>query len=78
MRPANSIYIPSTVEYHDKRYTIKRLIKEIPEENPDYWKSIIPHDIVLRKDGLLWFLIEITEVFPIDIKYGKEEETKDT
>ncbi len=78
MRPANSMYIPPTVEYQDKRYTINRLIREIPEENPDYWKSFIPHDIVLRKDGFLWFLQEITEVFPIDINYGKEKETTNT
>ena len=75
MRPANSMYIPPTVEYQDKRYTINRLIREIPEEDPEYWKSIIPHDIVLKKDGLLWFLQEITEVFPIDIQHGKEETT---
>jgi len=78
MNPRNIVTRSPTVEYQDKRYTINRLIKVVEEEDPEYWKSIIPHDIVLKKDGMLWFLYEITEVFPIDIKHDKEEETKDT
>jgi hypothetical protein len=77
MNPRNIVTRSPTVEYQDKRYTINRLIKVVEEEDPEYWKSIIPHDIVLKKDGMLWFLYEITEVFPIDIKHDKEE-TKDT
>jgi hypothetical protein len=78
MNPRNIVTRSPTVEYQDKRYTINRLIKVVEEEDPEYWKSIIPHDIVLKKDGMLWFLYEITEVFPIDTKHDKEEETKDT
>ena len=37
--------------YKDKRYKVKRLVKEDPEEDIDYWKSIIPHDIVLKKNN---------------------------
>ena len=78
MNPRNIVTKSPTVEYQDKRYIINRLVRDVEEEDPEYWKSIIPHDIVLKKDGMLWFLYEITEVFPIDIKHGKEEETKDT
>jgi|TARA_R110000751_G_scaffold37524_1_gene90897 hypothetical protein len=78
MNPPNIVTKLQTVEYQDKRYTINRLVRDVEEENPDYWKSIIPHDIVLKKDGMLWFLYEITEVFPIDIIHDKKEEPKDT
>ena len=62
MRPTNSLCFLPTVEYQNKRFNVRRLVKEDPDENIEFWKSIIDHDIVLRKDGLLWFLIEITEV----------------
>ncbi len=62
MRPTNSMYISPTVEYQDKRFNIKRLVREDPNENIDFWKNLISHDVVLRKDGYLWFLIEISEV----------------
>ena len=61
MRPTNSMYISPTVEFQDKRFNIKRLVREDPNENIEYWKSIITHDVVLRKDGYLWFLIEISD-----------------
>jgi len=61
MRPTNSLYIQPTIEYQDKRFNIQRLVRENPNENIEYWKSIINHDVVLRKDGYLWFLIEISD-----------------
>lgn len=61
MRPTNSLYIPPTIEYQDRRFNIRRLVRENPEENIEYWKHIIEHDVVLRKDGYLWFLIEISD-----------------
>ena len=54
--------------YKDKRYKVKRLVKEDPEEDIDYWKSLIPHDIVLKKDGKLWFLTEMTDAIIIEEK----------
>ena len=66
MRPTNSMYISPTVEFQDKRFNIKRLVREDPNENIEYWKNIIEHDVVLRKDGYLWFLIEITEIEILD------------
>ena len=56
------MYISPTVEFQNKRFNIKRLVREDPNENIEYWKSIITHDVVLRKDGYLWFLIEISDV----------------
>jgi len=61
MRPTNSMYILPTIEYQDRRFNIRRLVREDPNENIEYWKSIIAHDVVLRKDGYLWFLIEISD-----------------
>lgn len=62
MRPTNSLCFLPTVEFQNKRFNVKRLIKEDPNENIEFWKNLIEHDTVLRKDGYLWFLIEITAV----------------
>lgn len=62
MRPTNSLYITPNVDYNDKLYNIIRLVKYIPEENINFWKSIIKHDLVLKKDGFLWFLDEIIDI----------------
>ena len=53
----------SNYEYQGKRFNVRRVLKEDPNENIEYWKSLIDHDIVLRKDGFLWFLIEISNIF---------------
>mgnify|MGYP003150429441 CR=1 FL=1 len=52
----------SKIIYKDKRYKLKRKIKEDPEEDLDFWKSIIPHDLVLKNNNIYWFLEEITEI----------------
>ena len=62
MRPTNSLCFLPTVEYQNKRFNVRRLVKEDPDENIEFWKSIVDHDIVLRKDGFLLFLVEIIEV----------------
>tara|TARA_R110000782_G_scaffold21344_2_gene57455 strand:+ start:2212 stop:2415 length:204 start_codon:yes stop_codon:yes gene_type:complete len=62
MRPTPSMYILPTVEYQNKRFNIKRLVREDPNENIEFWKSIIEHDVVLRKDNYLWFLTEIIDI----------------
>jgi hypothetical protein len=62
MRPTNSLYITPNVDHNDKLYNIIRLVKYIPEENINFWKSIIKHDLVLKKDGFLWFLDEIIDI----------------
>ena len=62
--------------YKDKRYKVKRLVTENPEEDIDYWKSLIPHDIVLKKNGKLWFLTEITDAIILEEDGGINQKTK--
>ena len=57
------------ISYKDNRYIVKRVIKNEPEENLDFWKSKIQHDLALKKDSEFWFLNEITEIF--DLNDGK-------
>ena len=57
------------ISYKDNRYIVRRIIKNEPEENLDFWKSIIQHDLALKKDSEFWFLNEITEIF--DLNDGK-------
>ena len=61
MRPTNSLCFLPTIEFQNKRFNVRRLVKEDPDENIEFWKSLIDDDIVLRKDGYLWFLIEISD-----------------
>jgi len=61
MRPTTSLYITPNVDYKDKLYKVKRLVEYNPDENVEFWKSIIYHDLILKKDGFYWFLIEITD-----------------
>ena len=46
MRPTTSLYITPNVDYKDKLYKIKRLVKYNPDENINFWKSIIKHDLI--------------------------------
>ena len=54
------------IPFNDKLYLVKKIIKE--EHNPiiDNWKLILGADIVLRKEGLLYFLetVEDLEIIP--------------
>ena len=50
------------INYKDKRYIVKKMIKIYNEKNVDYFKSKIHHDLVLKRLGKYYFLDEITEV----------------
>ena len=50
------------ISYKDNRYIIKRIIKNEPEDHLDFWKAVVIHDLVLKKNDEFWFLQEITEV----------------
>ena len=50
------------ISYKDNRYIVKRIIKNEPEDHLDFWKSIIQHDLALKKNSEFWFLNEIIEV----------------
>jgi hypothetical protein len=56
------------LNFQGKLYIIKRVLKE--EYNPDVeiWKEHLGADLVLRKDGLLYFVEEIPdlEILPND------------
>ena len=50
------------INYKDKRYIVKKMIKIYNEKNVDYFKFKIHHDLVLKRLGKYYFLDEITEV----------------
>jgi len=47
---------PDFINFQDKLYIIKRLLKEEDKPIIDVWKEHLRADIVLRKDGMLYFL----------------------
>jgi hypothetical protein len=49
------------LEYNDKLYIIKRTIKESSKPIVDVWKEHLSADIVLKKDGIFYFLQEVQE-----------------
>jgi hypothetical protein len=53
------------ISFQDSLYLIRKVIKE--EHGPviDTWKEHLRADIVLRKDGLLFFLERVLDVEPI-------------
>ena len=55
------------LNFEDKLYIVKRTIYESHKPNVSLWKNHLRADKVLRKDGILYFLIEITEVDYEDI-----------
>lgn len=58
-----------TVEYKDKLYKIQRLIKESHNPIIDTWKTHLNSDLVLKKEGLYYFLELIA-----DVEYIEEAE----
>lgn len=50
------------LHFNDKLYLLKKVLRE--EHNPiiDSWKEHLRADLVLRKDGLLYFLEEVVEL----------------
>lgn len=54
----NQEFIP----FQDKLYLLKRTLKEADRPIVDTWKEHLRADIVLRKDGLLYFLQEVVDL----------------
>ena len=50
------------LHFNDKLYIIKKLIKEDHNPNIETWKEHLRADLVLRKDGLLYFLEEVVDL----------------
>lgn len=67
--------IPITfIDYNQSLYILKRIIKESSRPILDDWKEHLNADIVLKKDGLFYFLQKVDEVQTIeedDIKLGE-------
>lgn len=49
------------LEYNNNLYSIIRTIKESSKPIIDDWKEHLQADLVLKKDGLFYFLKEIQE-----------------
>lgn len=50
------------LHFNEKLYVIKKLIRE--DHNPvvETWKEHLRADLVLRKDGILYFLEEVVDL----------------
>lgn len=57
------------LEYNNKLYIIKRTIKESSKPIIDAWKEHLQADLVLKKEGIFYFLQEIQEA---QIELGSE------
>ena len=58
MYPLTKQFIP----FNEKLFLVKRILKEEHGPNIDAWKEYLGVDIVLRKEGLLYFLETVEEL----------------
>lgn len=59
------------ITFQDNLYVLKRVIKEELNPNIDVWKEYLRADLVLRKEGMFYFVelvpdLEIIEEFKIN------------
>lgn len=61
------------LNFQGKLYIIKRVLKEEYNPNVEAWKEHLSADLVLRKDGLLYFVEEVPdlEILPNDTTLTK-------
>lgn len=50
------------LHFNDKLYLLKKLVREEHDPIIDTWKEHLRADLVLKKDGLLYFLEEVVEL----------------
>ena len=50
------------LKYQDKLYTVKRVLKEDHNPKVEAWKELLGVELVLRKEGLLYFVEEVQEL----------------
>lgn len=50
------------LKYQDKLYIIKKRLKEAHNPNVQAWKEWLGADMILRKDGILFFIEEILDL----------------
>jgi hypothetical protein len=48
--------------FQDKLFIVKRIIREDPDINIEVWKEHLFADTVLRKEGKLYFLINVPDL----------------
>lgn len=56
------------LKFQDNLYIVKRILKEEYNPKVESWKEHLGADLVLRKDGLLYFveLVPDLEILPFD------------
>lgn len=56
------------LSFQDKLYIIKRTLKEEHNPNVETWKDHLGADLVLRKEGILYFVESVPdlEILPAD------------
>ena len=50
------------INFQDRLFLIKRIIKEEHQPNVEVWKEHLMADTVLKKDGLLYFLETVPDL----------------
>lgn len=50
------------LNFQDKLYLIKRILKEECNPNVEAWKEYLRADAVLRREGLLYFVEEVPDL----------------
>jgi hypothetical protein len=50
------------LKYQDKLYIVKRILKEDHKPKVEAWKELLGVDLVLRKEGLLYFVEEVQDL----------------
>jgi len=50
------------LNFQDNLYIVKRILKEEYEPNVDVWKEHLGADLVLRKEGLLYFVESVPDL----------------
>ncbi len=65
--------VNNIIEFNDKIYIIQRTIKESNNPNIEKWRDYLNTDIVLKKNGILYFLEEIKEAEIVPIGYIEQQ-----
>jgi len=50
------------LNFQGKLYIVKRVLKEVYGPNVEAWKEHLGADLVLRKEGLLYFVEEVPDL----------------
>lgn len=56
------------LQFEDKLYTLQRIIYESHNPNIATWREHLRSDKVLKKEGMIYFLAEVTDMEFEDIK----------